>query len=230
MSMKIILVLTSLLCATFLFSQDSNWNKVRVNEDLTISLPGQVITQDTIVGKDGFSATMRVLEANAKYSTLRVVVTPNGTKLNVNDRESLRIALEGISTGICKTATDQGLDCMKSDTTIDRIESKKIVVYNMKESTVFGIQYVFLVNDRMYLITQQTILSDEKKLNEELKMLINSIHFNHIKIKEQKFESKAESTGYGTGYLFGQLLGFLLIGTVVWFVFKKIFSKSKKHE
>ena len=227
--MKIIIIsILGILNVNCLFSQDTTWQKARVNEDLTISLSGKITKIDTTLERENKKFRLLLYKATSNYSVLGLTITPNGTMLNIEDKESLKIALKGITDGICKSYVEQGFNCKVNDTIIDGITCKKVLMLD-KEQKSFPTMtsYVFLLNDRVYSFSQTPLIEDRNLLTNELNTYLSSIHFNHTDIKEQKFESRTESKAYNVGYLWGQILVFGAIVLVIGIVIRMIIKKNK---
>jgi hypothetical protein len=228
--MRIVLIVLSLLACSIVFSQDSSWHRVRVNEDLVLSLPGKITKMDTVIKNSTGERRMFIYSAKGKYSTLGITVTPNKTNMGVDDKESHKKNLDIMAEGARKGGMMMGYICKSSTTVVDSIEGIKMLMYTSDTSSEPLIQqHIFLLNDRMYSFVQAPKTQDTPVLIDEMDMLLKSVRFNHTAIKERQFESKAESKGYKAGYLFGQLLGFALMGGAIWLIIRWIVSKSKKQ-
>src|SRR5690348_16707131 len=188
--MKLISAFISLLFVTSIFSQDTVWHKVHVNDDITLNLPGQVNIIDTVIVKGGKVGRFRFFKTESKNSVLGLTITPNETNINVEDKESFTTVLKEMAEGACKGATNMGFICATNDTVIDRLASKRVMFFQHDAVNPMMVNFFFLLNDRIYTITQAPVTDDMEALPEELNTLLASVHFNHTNIKEQKFESK----------------------------------------
>ena len=118
--MKRVITIVSLLLSTILvFSQDSLWQKMKIDENLTISFPGKVEELDTTMLKEGKKWRIKVYKYEGDLSTFGLIVTPGETDINVDNRDSWKEALKGMSKGAMKSYLDKGITCSPGDTTID---------------------------------------------------------------------------------------------------------------
>lgn len=94
----------TMLCQC-LSAQDTSWNKIVVDENLIISMPGVIEKLDTIAqyGKDKVS--LRIIRAETALTTLITMVTPKETNIKIDNQEDLRIALDEIAKGSCSSAS-----------------------------------------------------------------------------------------------------------------------------
>ena len=214
-----ILSFALLLCIN-VFSQNTSWTAVKIDENLVVSVPQTTERIDTAFSKDDETLKFRILKAETAVSTLGVTVTPNGTGLNVDDEESLKTALKGIEDGTYKRAKEKGFTCKSKDTVLDGVACKKFEFFNsyLKDPVIYN--YSFLVNDRLYMFTIAPLHLnyDKAKLLDDAARFLSSIHFTKS-IKEKQFATKAESNAYKFGYY---LVPFLLIAGVIAFVVIKI--------
>jgi hypothetical protein len=229
--MRIVLIVLSLLSGSILFSQDSTWQKVRVNEDLVLSLPGKITKQEKVTKEGVAGGKIFVYTAKGKYSILGVTITPNKANLNINEKHTHKKALKEIEEGARKGGTGMGYICKTYPTIVDSIEGIKLLMYKSDTASDPYIQQnIFIVNDRMYSFVQAPKSEDVPVSTDEMDILLKSVRFNHSVIKEQKFDSKTESVGYKFGYTIGQFLGYLLVAGAIWLIVKLILSKSKKKQ
>ena len=118
--MKRVITIVSLLLSTILvFSQDSLWQKMKIDENLTISFPDKVEELDTTMLKEGKKWRIKVYKYEGDLSTCGLIVTPGETDINVDNRDSWKEALKGMSKGAMKSYLDKGITCSPGDTTID---------------------------------------------------------------------------------------------------------------
>jgi hypothetical protein len=212
-----ILIFLLLLSSSNLYSQDSTWKKMKIDENLTISFPRIVSQMDTTFVKEGKEMRFRAIKSETEFSALALLITPTETNANVDNEESLQKTLTEMAEGSLKAMSENGIECVVTDTIIDDIICKKLIGNTNVPSTI--ISYIFLVNDKMYslqgvFLNKSTAISETNELNQALK----SVHFNKTLIKEKQFGSKAESLGYKIGKMIIPLL--IVIGVIV-FIVKK---------
>lgn len=213
-----ITVLFLIIPTVALFSQDSVWTKKMIDENLTVSFPGEVEEFDTTVLKENKKWRIKVYKYEEELSALGLIVTPGETNINVDNKESWKEALKGMSKGAMKSFLDKGFTCAPGDTTIDDIPCVKLICKNEDHTMIK--QYLFLVNDKLYALQYSgTSLSNMSFRTDRLDTFLKSIHFKKEGIKEMQFESKAYSDGYKIGYFLGSagMLVLLVIG-IIFFV------------
>lgn len=218
MLVKILLIIVVLLLPSVsTYSQDSSWVKKVIDENLTVSFPGIISEYDTLFVKDEEKMFFKTFKNESLSTTLLLIVTPNGTNVNADNKETHQKALEEMSKGSLDAMEERGLTCQIGDTIIDNIQCKKIVCDNSQLSIIRN--YIFLVNDKMYSFQSVSLnfySSDSQSSN--LNKFLNSIHFNKNSIKEQRFGTKAESIAYNIGKLIIPLI--ILVGVIIYVVRK----------
>ncbi len=190
---------------------------MKIDENLTISLPGNVSQTDTTFEKDKKGRRFRIFQTQTKNSTLALSITPNETNINVNNSVSWEKALTEMAKGALKAMSEKGLNCLIVDTVIDNIPCKKLFCQN--EIIPIAVNYIFLVNDKMYALQAATLDNSLSGYGiREIDQFVQSVHFDATAIKEQQFGSNAESIGYMIGKMAIPLL--LIIGVIVYVVRK----------
>jgi hypothetical protein len=113
--------------------------------------------------------------------------------LNVHDRKSAYISLEGIGEGVCIQYSQAGYRCERSDTAIDKIPGKKFLFYeNQNDLVLFG--YAFRANNKTYRIFSSISNDPDNRLRpNDLNKFLASMKFNIDNIKEYKFYSESQS-------------------------------------
>ena len=201
-------------------AQDTLWNRIKVDENISISLPGEVQKIDTSFVKKGQKFDMRILVAQTDYAALGITLSPNETNINVDNLESLKKALASIAKGATNSMREQGLRCNSIDTTIDKMPCKKLSCIGKKNGVPMTIvTYSFLINDKVYAIQSAFIPEFNAYGFAETDSLIKSIHVETASVKELQFLSKAESVGYKFGHFIGMLVfPAIVIGLIIYFV------------
>ena len=221
-----------LLIYSFLFSVNASaqdkviWEKLEVDENLTVQFPKDLEKIDTVLYKDNTRLKFKVYKAKTSNSNFGITVTPEGTDIKIDNLEELDEAYKGIETGFRKNATSKGLSCDFMDTVIDKIKGRKVVMYNKgSEDFPSAIFYLFLVNDKLYEIACAPISGSVLEAGDRNKF-ITGLHFTTAEISEEKFGSKAESRVSKIGELIGELIGYLLmiglvVGTIIYITKRK---------
>jgi len=212
-------ILVAVVLWSHLYGQDSLWRPIKIDENLTVSIPKKIEQIDTTLGRGNTKLGFRILKAETQVSTLGVTVTPKGTNINVDDEESLKSALDGIAKGTCDQARQNGFICKMKDSTLDDLPCKKFEFFSagIKDPIIYN--YTFLVNDKIYMFTiaHLKVNQDRTKLIQESKKFLNSVHFTKT-IKEKKFSTRAESTGYRIGYYL--IPSIFAIGFIIYIVIR----------
>lgn len=220
---KINFIVSLVISSYCLKAQDTSWNKIVIDENLTISMPGKIETIDTVAQKKGDKIRFRLFKAETAFSTLITMITPKETNLKVDNQEDLRIALDGIAKGSCSSAIDKGFSCLSSDTVIDDIPGKQLKISYPGDENPIMIYYWFLINDKVYTLSV-THPADDSVLKyslQESNRFLGSAHFNKTYLKEKEFNSKAESIGYKIGYGIGIFLFVAVIGLAIFYFVRK---------
>ena len=206
-----------------LYSQDTSWKKVRIDENLTVAIPENAQQVDTAFSKGNDTIGFKIFKAETKVSTIGVTVTPNGTGINVDDEESLHTALNGIEQGTYARAKEKGFTCKSKDTVLDNLPCKKFEFFSALVEGPVIYNYTFLVNGKMYMFTIAPLRFREARaeLVNESKLFLNSIRFTKT-VEEKKFATKAESTAYKFGYYLVPFL--LIIGFIAYIVIRIVKS------
>jgi hypothetical protein len=207
---------------SFFFSvaaQDSSWTLQTIDENLKILLPSELTsTVDTAIKQKGRDYRLKAFSSEGEFCLLGITITPGGTGLNVDNEESLKKALDGIARGACDKVTENGYLCQVKDSTIDGMPCRRITMYEVSLESPAVVNYAFLVNDKMYMITAapEPGLSFLSSFSKEVDRVLAGIHFNQSNVKERRFGSKAESWGYMFGKILIPLL--IIIGVIVYVV------------
>ncbi len=219
---KFICLIFSLIISFQVSSQDSLWKQIRVDENLTLSLPGKPVILDTTMERNNYNYRFLFYKLETPFSILTITATPTETGTNVNNSESLKKALDELTRGTCASAEDKGLTCVSTDTILNNIPGKKFRMYHRDPGMfLYFFAYSFILNDKMYSFTTIPIGADSTNVDfrNETFTLLRSIHFKQNEIKEQEFNSKAESTAYKMGEIFG----YVVIGALLFYFVRKIF-------
>jgi hypothetical protein len=229
--MRIILIILGLLAGSIVYGQDSTWNRVRINEDLAVRLPGEITKEEQETEKAIAGGKLIIYKAITEYSVLGITVTPNALDMGMNGKKSNKQLLDEIEEGARKGSKLKGYECETYPTMVDGIEGIKLLMYGSDTSSAPYIQqYIVVINNRMYSFFQAPNDPKISAPEDEMKILLKSVRFNHNAVKAQKFESEGKSRGYKVGYTIGQFLGYLIIAGIIWLIVRLIISKSKKKQ
>lgn len=224
---KVLLLLNLLFIAGILLAQDSLWKKTKIDDNFSMSLPVNISVIDTATIKEGQKIHVKVLSGNIGNDKVLLIITPEETGINVDNKESFEEALSGIKKGAKKSLSKQGFQCIFKDTVIDKIKCIKAIAYKEVMDNPSLFYYLFLFNDKTYSVGYaMSPKTSSDIVNQNIARLLNSITFNKGGIKEQQFSSKAESQGYKMGYLIGQIFTFLIVIIGLVFLIKYLTKKK----
>jgi hypothetical protein len=223
MKSKPLTTLIAIIVCSLGYAQDSSWVRIKVDENLTVTIPRKNQQLDTSFGDQNQAYDYRLFKAETQVASMVVTVTPNTTGIDVDDEESLRSVLDSFEKGSRKALSEKGLTCQSKDSLLDALPCKKIEAFwaGSKDPVVYN--YCLLVNDKMYMFTISPLhlYYERTKLIEESNRFLNSIRFTKT-VKEKQFATKAESTAYKFGYY---LIPFLLIvGFIAYIVYRIVKS------
>jgi hypothetical protein len=216
---RIITILSLLLSTILIYSQDSLWQKTKIDENLTVSLPSTVKQIDTSYIQKGKKVKFKIFVAKAEFSGIGITIS-NENNVNIDNKESLRKALTEITKEEIKSMQVKGLKCVASDTLMQKMPCKKLKCDGEMNGIIMSIiSYSFLVNDKVYIVQGAFVPELASGGLSEMNRLLKSVHFTATSVKELEFESKAFSDGYKIGYFIGSLIGLavLVIG-IIFFV------------
>jgi hypothetical protein len=219
---KVILVLLYLLPAIYLTAQENKWETIILDEVLTISLPVGFTQQDTTIIADGRNVHSRIIQATTETCNISVSIDSINVDLKIHDRRSAYISLEGVAEGACIRYSQAGYRCERSDTLIDKIPGKRILLYENKNDLVFFC-YAFRGNNKTYKIFSSISNNPKDGLRpSDLNKLLASIKFNSANIKEYKFYSEPESSANKTGFKISRIIiPAMIISLLIIFIIKK---------
>jgi hypothetical protein len=202
--------------------QNDNWKKIRIDENLTLSFPGEINRWDSLVLIKGKKALLEdyFYENESASIVLRVSVPQEEVK--IDNREDLELGLDGMAKGFNETARAQGFQCSISDTTLDGRPAKKAYLRSDDQSTT-GFIYMFIADTKFYILSGYDQTGTETR-PEDLTAVLKSVQLSN-KIEQTK--PKAKSTAYRIGYALGQLiLPAVLVGGIIFWISKR---KKKKQ-
>ena len=206
----------------FLFSVNAfaqnkvQWQKLEVDENLIAMFPSDIEKIDTVLYKDNTGLKFKGFKSKTSNSNFGITVTPEGTNIRVDNLEALDEAYKGIETGFRNNAASKEMSCNFSDTIIDKVIGRKVVMYRgTTENPPLAIFYLFLLNDKLYEITCIPINGGDMGIA-DMNRLLTGLDFTAVNISEKRFTSKVESQEYKIGELIGEIIGFLfIIGLIV---------------
>jgi hypothetical protein len=223
MRIKLALFLGFLLPAICSWGQDTLWTKTKIDEKLAVDLPGLVSGRDTLEQK-----IVRGKTSSAVYYVSR---SKQDTKLQVDNKESLKSTYAGIVRGFLSKAKKPGYRDSVSEYTIGPIIGRRINLSAVGENHGHYARemdsYLFLVDDKLYCVG--VAFKNAKTTDDErdLKRFLSSVVFSVTQPSEARFGSRAESIGYKLGGLVGTLI---VIGVLTALVFLIVYliKKAKK--
>ncbi len=224
--MKKSLFIISFLCLfQASFCQDTEWRYVRIDSFLSVSLPGNFISFDTVLVKKGKSFSTRVFKTSTKFSHLGVTVTQTDLNINPYDYRSMKEAYEGVKYGFMRNAESQGFSVDMKDTIVNSVQGFKADVFTDDSRTLINrINYLFCVNSITYSIVAAPVENKTAEFNEDLEKLVQSIRFNKKEILRSAPANDNDelSSSFEKGQKLGELLGpiLLVVGIVIFFVYK----------
>jgi hypothetical protein len=167
---------------------------------------------------------MDILNASTDNITYGIVISQN---LKGNNKEDTKLVLQGIIRGACRSAEKKGLICSSSDTTIDNVECRKIILYEKDPSVLFTRMYGFYHNDKVYMFTfTYGDPTNNEKADQELKQFLNNIRFGTA-VAVKSTNTTEKTTAYKIGYALGSIAGIALIVGVVWLIVR-FFRRKRK--
>ena len=190
---KTALFILFLIIQINLTAQETKWMSVNIDEVLTVSLPIGFTQTDTTIKDQTTIAYSKIIESNIQNCTLYISIDSANIALDIKDKKSALISLDGIGEGVCNQYSQAGYKCERGDTAVDRIPGKRFLIYeNQTQLILYG--YVFRANNKTYKIFSTTNTNIQYGLRpSELNKLLGSVKFNTDNIKEYKFYSQLES-------------------------------------
>lgn len=203
------------------FGQDTTWRVVRVDEYLTLSMPGNPDRRDSTVMIDGKPVATKRVTLGTPSITLDATMRPNETEMKADDPQSLEFALTANARKMESAFTDSGFDVQVSDTTMMGFLSKRLVV-SAKDDKITRIKInIFLINDRVYTLTGHASQgSDPQHLWSLYDAFLQSATFVTPIKEEARFENKEVERSYKWAYIAGGI-GFVVLVALVAMRFRK---------
>jgi len=197
-------------------AQDSVWKETKIDENLSIDMPGEVVIVDTL-GQRAY----RSIDGNAIY----VVTKYKGVNISVDNPESLDEFLDGMAEGFSKKMQKSGLKITKPKSIhIDSIEGRYLRCYTDNPNILIRewIAHMFFVNGIAYTLvvayTDDRTTKDQKGFTQ----FVQSINFNSTFIAENTFANKGLSRSYKIGELIGStIIPLGIVGLILYFVLRK---------
>jgi len=220
----IIVLLFVLTPITRLLSQDSTWKKMVIDENLTISFPGEVRILDTSAASGKTRARIKTYSYQQDSFVMMAVVTVLGNETNKSTPSMRQKALREFSEGLMQSYSKKGFTCIVSDSIIHRMNCKKIVC---KGETIPLINnFVFVAKNKMYSL-QTFFYGNTDTSFEALRTnsFLSTVHFEKSIIEAQEFDSLETSGSYQIGYY---SVPVLIIIIVVIIVIRK--SRARKEQ
>lgn len=207
------------ILAIQLFAQNTDWQKVVVDENLTVAFPEKPGIMDTVAEKQNMKIALRVLSAKTATSVFMITVTSAAEK--APDAESTAEMFTGVIKGIGNSAARAGLESIITDTVIAGITCKRIwmkVKDGADEPKIHAL--CFLVNGKIYYLTASAQTTNTKETAGEMNKLMSSLHFTNKAAKNGEPGSTENSMAYKSGYAMGYIAApFILAGIIIGIIF-----------
>ena len=198
--------------STLVYSQDSLWKEVKLDENLQISFPGEVTKLDTSAVNGRTKAHFKIYTCQQESFTIMAMVTSiDGT--DNNSASKRQKALKEFAIGAMESYSKKGFKCAVTDTIIRRMNCKKIVCNGQAIPLIQS--FIFLAKNRAYSL--QCFLNDNRD-SSLLKKFLNSVQFNKDIVEAQELDSIETSTAYKVGYY---SVPVVVIMVIVFFVIRK---------
>lgn len=110
-----------------------------------------------------------------------------------------------------------------SDTIVDSIKGKKVVLYPKNDRHRKMYIYLFLLNDNAYQLMATPLKVDEKA-TVEIERFLKSVDFKPVTIKDGDFSAK--SIGKMAKYFFAAILSIIILIVAIVFLKKKFIDKN----
>jgi hypothetical protein len=219
---RIIILLLLFLPVLFGYSQDSPWQELRVDENLSLLFPQDGFNIDTIGFQYGDKKDSKGFTGVGSFSGLGVSITQHK---NV-DGYSVHTLLEQISKEVCKEGTEMGWSCVVSDTTVNKIACKKAKFYipNSKSNANF-FRYIFFVNNKTYIFHITPLIGNFLGAIEESKKLLGGIRFTKAAKEQDGGSLSVQSSRTYNKLWIGYISGALFIIGVLVYILKR--NKTK---
>ncbi|MEO9801905.1 MAG: hypothetical protein ABJF04_01600 [Reichenbachiella sp.] len=213
------------ILALFLtFQSDSttlNWERVTVDDLLTVELPSNFERTDTL-GQTVFYA-----EANYSVITLSRVpesAIPQVDRITSSSTEELRKLYTGFQNGTIKGSQGEVVD--SQDVLIDSLSARVFRTDYNNGETKFN--QLILVRDKIYFATVWFNTEHLELVEIEIARYFNSFQFDVIPSNQLRPARLEDSTSYKIGELLGTIIGYALIpGTIILIV---ILIRRKKKK
>jgi hypothetical protein len=216
---KVYLILLIGLSSTT-FAQDSSWRRLRINEDLVASIPGEI---DSVVNAKKVDNVYSVYTGTYLGSFYMLQFTGKAG-FKIKDEGDYDEVLKGVQKGITNVFDKKNIRPLISDTVLHGLRTKAVIAYDSTMGNGMKWQaYLFIANDRIYTVSIiQPFTSPANPQN--IQTFINS--FSFVKTIPER---NLESAGYSFGYKLGELIGALIVAAVIGLTIYFIVRRSEKR-
>jgi hypothetical protein len=110
--MRGIVTIGSFMLSTIVYCQDSLWQKMKIDENISISFPKNVEQIDTFFLYENKETKVKTLHAKTEFSILAFSATASKANLEINNKESLEKGLLEISEGSIHSFKEEYSECI----------------------------------------------------------------------------------------------------------------------
>jgi hypothetical protein len=213
------------ILAIFLtFQSDSttlNWERVTVDELLTIELPDNFERTDTL--------GQTVFYAETDYSVITLSRVPESAipqvdRITSSSTEELRELYTGFQNGTIKAGQGEVVD--SQDVLVDSLKARVFRTdYNNGETKL---NQLILVRDKIYFATVWFNTEHLEFVEIEKARFFNSFQFNAVPTNQLRPSRPEDSTSYKIGELLGTIIGYALIPGIIILIIFLARRKKKK--
>jgi hypothetical protein len=221
--LKTVLPVFYFLSAFTGMGQDTSWKKFVIDENMTSFLPANAELTDTVLSVkniEGVKGRFLIFKAKTERATFGVTVSASKSSLKQSRRELYR----ELETGFRERARQSGFQCEFSDTTLDGVNGRKVVMSDRPVTSFVTKGYFFIIKGIVYnLVFTPTSPGAE----EDIGKLLSGCRFTVDPSDIEPMEPKNKYTGVSNWDLLISLcVTILIVGLIVVMVNRK--SRNRK--
>ncbi len=218
--MKTFFLLFPLLVAQIVSAQDTAWNKVTIDSNLTVELPGPAEK----AGQSNIDKYIfEIFSCKIDSAGFVIMKGISKEKIEINNKEDYKNAMDELLRGALTTAWENNWNVFSGDTTCDGVSGKKMhYTGKLSGQAISGYNYFFLVNGVSYhasVIFRKIALTQKDSVC--MSRFLSSLNFND-NIREKQFETRLAAVAYRSGKLTVMLIVAGIIIAVVIFVVRNL--------